>query len=225
MKKAKEEVINEEASKPNRHALREDLEGAKESEGAAVRVQKKKSKSVGVVVTKHSRVITKALNGESSKKNLGKSRRKSVYEAMIEEGYSESYARSGQIKDTKSWTRLSGDRLHDDKLTNIHSQLLVAKKLDYMLFAQEILDKDIYELVNDVGCVVKKIVHGVAGTHVWFWSPDSKSRLDALGKAYQVRGKYAPEKFEIERAGLENMTDEDLAALISKQKKKFNKKD
>jgi hypothetical protein len=123
------------------------------------------------------------------------------------------------------WDKLTNERLHDDKLSNIHAQILTAKKLDYMLFTAEISDNDIYELLESVNCVPKKIVHGIQGTHVWFWSSDNKTRKDALELAYKVRGKMAPDKLQVEQTGLYAMSDEELAEVIKKQKARFLKKD
>ena len=212
----KEPVTVEKPSKPNRHAVEEDVEYAEESEGEAVKAPKKHK---GIVALKHSRLQKKALE-----KNVGKNR-KSLYQTMIDEGYSESYARSGNVKKSKSWQALTEDRLHEDKITNIHAKLMVAKKIDYMLFTAEIEDPDIYELIESVECTVKKIVHGVQGTHVWFWSPDNLARDKALDKAYKVLGKYAPDKIELEATGLASLSDAELAARIKQAKDRFRKQD
>lgn len=182
---------------------------------------KKKSKSI--VAIRHGRVLNRVLSGA---KNVGKHRKRvSLYQAMNDEGFSHEYAKSGGIKKSKNWDRLIEERLHDDKLSNIHSQLLTAKKLDYMLFTSEIPDEDIYLLLESVNCTPKKIVHGVQGTHVWFWSLDNKTRKDSLDLAYKVRGKMAPERFEIENGGLSSLTDEELALRIKQLKARFTKTD
>lgn len=215
--KNNKEIVNEKPTKIGKNTVSFDKKDAEELEGAPV--GKAKTKKAGVVAIKHKKVLDTLV-----KENLGKSR-KSEYQALIDEGYSHSYARSGQIKKTKAWETLTAERFHDDKLSNIHAQLIVAKKIDYMLFTHEIPDQDIYELLESVGCTPKKIVHGVAGTHVWFWAPDNKSRKDAIELAYKVRGKLAPETIKLERTGLQGMTDQELADLIKAQKKFFLKKD
>lgn len=222
-KKPKEEVKVEKPSKKNKYALREDLESVEKEEGEAV-TPKKDKKKVGVVALKHASVLNRATSGVTRKID-GKTRKMSIYQAMIEEGYSPEYARQGGLRKTKSWDKLLVDRLGDDKLSNIHSQLMVAKKLDYMLFTHEIKDDDIYDLIESVGCQLKKLVHGVQGTHVWFFAPDNKTRKDALELSYKVRGKMAAEKLEVESTGLRAMTDAELADVIKKQKARFQKKD
>lgn len=190
------------------------LDGSGEESDEEKPEPKKKKTKLGIVALKHKRVLD----------NVGKSK-KSRYQAMIDEGYSPSYAKKGGVGKTKSWEKLLEERLNDEKLSHIHQQLLVGKKLDYMLFTAEISDKDIYELLESVGCVAKKIVHGIQGTHVWFWGPDNKTRKDALELSYKIRGKFAAEKFEVEQTGLRAMSDQELADVIKKQKARFTKRD
>lgn len=219
-KKKKKPVRDEEPSKVPARAIRYDKEEAEEEDGEAIGqpTEKKKKKATGIVALRHKRVFDR-LGAK-----VGKSRKVSLYEAMIAEGYSEEYARSGHIKGKKTWDKLLEERLGDDKLSNIHKQLMVAKKVDYMLFTAEIPDADIYDLLESVGCTPKKIVHGVQGTHVWFWAPDNKSRKDALELAYKIRGKMSPEVVEL-RGGLRDKSDAELAEIIRQQTRKLRKKD
>lgn len=55
-------------------------------------------------------------------KNIGTSRTEE--QALIKAGYSPSYARSGQIKHTKSWEQLLEQQLPDRLLAKKHKQLL-----------------------------------------------------------------------------------------------------
>ena len=208
------DVKHEKPSKANRFAIEEDFESAEEMDGEPVK-QKKKKKETGITAIRYKKVMDATLGNS----------RKTLEQAMIDEGFSPSYAKSGQIKRQPTWNALVKERFHDDKLSNIHSQLLVAKKIDYMLFNAEIEDSDIYELLESVGSVVKKIVHGIQGTHVWFWCADHRIRKDAVELDYKVGGKMAPEKYEVEQEGIQAMSDEDLAALIKKQKARFKKTD
>ncbi len=200
-------------------AERYEKEEVETEDGSPVQAPKKEKKKSSVVAIKHKRVLDRV------GKKVGKGgKMTSVYQAMIDEGYSESYARSGGLATKKTWEKLLEERLGDDKLSNIHAQLITAKKLDYMLFTAEIQDGDVYELLESVGCTPKKIVHGLQGTHVWFWAPDNKTRKDALELAHKIRGKMSPEVVEV-RGGLAGMSDADLAALIKKQTARLTKKD
>lgn len=217
--KGKEKVEREDPSKVPARVLKREKEEVAETEGSPI--SKPKKKKTSIVAIKHKAVLDRI----GRKKNVGKGNRKeSAYSAMIAEGYSEEYARSGGVRKTKSWDKLLEERLGDDKLSNIHQQLAVAKKLDYMLFTSEIQDADVYELLESVGCTPKKIVHGIQGTHVWFWAPDNKTRKDATELAYKIRGKMSAEVLEV-KGGLSALSDAELAAIIKKQTDKLRKRD
>lgn len=55
-------------------------------------------------------------------------------------------------------------------------------------------DQEIKEMLLEVGCKVKRIVHGEQCRHVYFWSPDNAARQSALNLAYKLKGHFAPEK-------------------------------
>lgn len=54
-------------------------------------------------------------------------------------------------------------------------------------------DKEIIEMLKEVNCVVRRIVHGETARHVYFWAADNMSRDKALDKAYKIRGRYGVE--------------------------------
>lgn len=216
-------IKKETPSKIPLKAVKFDKKDAEGQESEAVSIPKKKKKS-GIVALKYKRVLDRI--GEVRKHKTGKQhKRVTLYQALIDEGYSESYARAGgNLKHKPTWDQLLEQRLGDDKLSNIHAQLLTSKKLDYMLFTSEIEDIEVYALLESVGCTPKKIIHGIAGVHVWFWAPDNKTRKDALELAHKIRGKMSPEVIEF-KTDLEKMGDAELAEIIKKQKAKFTKKD
>lgn len=55
-------------------------------------------------------------------------------------------------------------------------------------------DKEIIEMLLEVNCTVRRIVHGETSRHVYFWSPDNNARKNALELAYKIKGRFAPEK-------------------------------
>lgn len=137
-----------------------------------------------------------------------------VQQAVIDAGYSESYAKSGHIKETKSWEILIEERLSDDTLTRVHTELLNSHRPDHMVFPpllmiknkkggdnvtpkEEITDEMIIEFLASTGCKVKRIVHGDQARHVYFWSPDNMARDKALDKGYKLKSKYAPEEYNL----------------------------
>jgi len=181
--------------------------------------REKKKNKLSIVALKHERVLA------HMEENVRKGKKANLYRALRAEGYSDSYSRKGGVGFTKTWEQLLVDRLGDDKLTNVMSELVVAKKLDYMLFNSEVSDEDIYILLESVGCIPKKIIHGMQGTHVYYFAPDHRTRKDAIELAGKWRGKMLPETIKVEQTGLRAMSDADLAHLVIQARKKFLKKD
>lgn len=58
-------------------------------------------------------------------------------------------------------------------------------------------DQDIIEMISEMNCVVKRIVHRWGGRDVYYFAADNTARDKALDKAYKIRGEYAAEKHEI----------------------------
>lgn len=125
------------------------------------------------------------------KKVIESEGKKSVSMAMKEVGYPETTAHNPQrITKSKTWEKLLDQRLSDDKLTEVHSQLLTATRIDHMVFPVNITDEEIIELLDSVNCKSKKIMHSETGNHVWFWSADNKARKEGLDMAYKLKDKY-----------------------------------
>lgn len=53
---------------------------------------------------------------------------------------------------------------------------------------ESLTDDDIIDMLAEVNCKVRKIVHGDQARHVYYWVADSKARLDAVKLAYMVKG-------------------------------------
>lgn len=112
-------------------------------------------------------------------------------------GYSESTARNPKtVMKGKSFARLLEEFLPDHEILSEHESLLKSRRLDHMTFPANIEDEVIDELLADVNCVLRKVVHGTQAKHAYFWSPDNRARKDGLDMIYKLKGKYAPEKFE-----------------------------
>jgi hypothetical protein len=60
----------------------------------------------------------------------------------------------------------------------------------------KLTDQEIREMLGELGCNVRRIVHGQQARHVYFWSPDNTTRQKALDMAYNIRGSYAPKRVE-----------------------------
>lgn len=149
----------------------------------------------------------------------------SIGAAMREAGYSEiSSLTPKKLTNSKTWKQLMEEHLPDDSLAKVHRSLLNAHRLDHMTFplgpAEEeesdileeeeneegiegagadrttMTDGEIGELLASVNCTVRKVVHGRAARHVYFWSPDNKAKDSALDLAYKLKGMYAAEKVD-----------------------------
>lgn len=55
-------------------------------------------------------------------------------------------------------------------------------------------DQEIVDLLAEVNCKVRRIVHGNTARHVYFWAQDSKALKEGLDMAYKLKGSYAAEK-------------------------------
>lgn len=199
---------------------KKDLAGTKSQKQGENTEKKPKRQRNGIVALKHKMVL------DNIAKNLGKSSKPNMYQAMIDAGYSHSYAKSCcQLTETKNWIELTEKYLPDNLLATTHNDLMIAKKLEYTLFDADVAIEEINEVILKMGCQVAKAIKGKYGTHCYYYAPDNRIRKDATDMAYKVKGKMAPEKFEVEQTGLQSLSDEDLAALIKKQKNRFTKQD
>lgn len=134
---------------------------------------------------KHVRVVAQNVNLGIGKKEL------------MSMGYSPSYAQQvSRVRSSKSFAALLEEYMPDDEVLEQHNDLMRSRKLDHMIFPSTIEDEEIAQLLADVNCVLRKVVHNAQAKHAYFWSPDNRARKDALDMIYKLKGKYAPEKFE-----------------------------
>lgn len=213
-------VSGKQGNPPNRVVLRYELLHVAEILSIILSMVKPiKKKTLGIVALKHKVVLDNLI------KKVGKGGKTTMCKAMQDAGYSKTYSESGNIKKKKNWTQLTEKYLPDETLLQKHSKLIDFSSLGHMVFGTTIKDKDIEALLKSTGCVLKQIVHGQMAKQVYYWQPDGRIRKDAIEMAYKVKGKNAPEKFEVEQTGLMSLSDQELADLIKKQKARFNKTD
>lgn len=55
-------------------------------------------------------------------------------------------------------------------------------------------DKEIIQMLAEVNCKVRRIVHGETARHVYFWAADNRALKDGLDMAYKLAGKYAADQ-------------------------------
>jgi hypothetical protein len=184
---------------------------------------KKKTKSNNkgktIVQLKHKVVLNKLI------KDVGKSGKSAMTSVMPKAGYSENYAKSGNIKKTKSWQYLVEKHLSDEYLAITHEKLLVSKQIKQLNFNHKLSDEEIKEILEGEGYTFIGTARFMTNATVFFSVPDGLVIKGALDLAYKVKGKNAPEKFEVEQTGLRSLSDAELAEIIKKQTARFKKTD
>lgn len=135
---------------------------------------------------------------------------------MRQAGYSDASAiKPSQLTESKGFQELLDEVMPDNELTKIHRSLLKSMKIEHMAFPlgpvgeddlnfsgsspnmaiteeaaerTSLTDREIIDLIADVGGTVRRIVHGQTARHVYYWAPNDKSRHDALKLAYDLKG-------------------------------------
>lgn len=123
------------------------------------------------------------------------------------------------VTKSKGFTELMEEYLPDDDVLDAHQQLLKSTRIEHMVFplyrnpeadipeegdlteeqeeklkhaasaGESLSDKDIEDMLAEVNCKVRKIVHGETARHVYFWSPDANARKNAIELAYKIKGR------------------------------------
>ena len=147
-----------------------------------------------------------------------------IADAIRSAGLSENIAtHPGMLTKSAPFIDLLNEYLPDGELLETHRGLLKAARIDHMVFADgpkdalaaaewlanknakaentrvwtydDILtDDDIVSMLAEKNCDVRRISRTENSRHVYFWSPDSKARKDALDLAYKLKGSYAADK-------------------------------
>lgn len=61
---------------------------------------------------------------------------------------------------------------------------------------EQMTDEAIVVMLGEIGCVVRKVVHGDMARHVYFWNDDSRTQLEAIDMVINLFGLYAPKRVE-----------------------------
>lgn len=140
-------------------------------------------------------------------------------------GYSETVQNSpSKVTKTESWKQMLDRVMPESKLLDIHEKQLQSWRLQSMLFQKQVPDEDIFELMETVGCVVKKVVEIPTGKLVFYIQPDNQSRNKALEMALKLH-KRLTDKVEVrDTTPYSGLTDTELAQRIKAGKNFFNKK-
>ena len=149
--------------------------------------------------------------------NIGNPKPKPMGEILREAGYSQETSESPSlVTASPTYQALLEKFMPDDDLANTHKRLLSMRKLDHMVFPlgpegeddenlsgaspnqrndieeyverTTMTDGEIKEMLAEVGCQVRKIVHGDTARHVYFWAHDANAQKGALELAYKLKG-------------------------------------
>lgn len=154
--------------------------------------EKKKTKKakvktkMGAVEIKHRTVV------EKMKENMGKAGKKgTIKEAMIDAGYSESYAENGDILKTKSWEELMDEYFPEEKIAEAEGQQMNAKRLYDYDFPSKLTDDEIREdIESHTGCKLVRIVRTEHRAQAFFYTPDNVAIGKSLDRIYKLKKKY-----------------------------------
>ncbi len=147
------------------------------------------------------------------------------------------------LTESKGWKELMEEHLPTTLLAKKHVELLQSKKIEHMVFMlgpkneadkqqyieeaiakakvdgkeykeiEYVTDVDIIEMLAEVNCKVKRIIHRETARDVYFWTQDSKALKDALDMAYKLHGSYAPDKHVSLNLNGEIIANEELETL------------
>ncbi len=137
--------------------------------------------------------------------NLASSKPKSTGEVLREAGYSQSVSETPSlVTETKGFQELLEEYMPDEMLMEVHQGLLKTTKIEHMVFptgykltadkpegdeGKTLSDEEIIDMLADIGCECRKIVHGETARHVYYWSPDANARKSAVELAYKIKGR------------------------------------
>lgn len=149
----------------------------------------------------------------------------SLRQAIKKEGYSDAVADNPQkITKSKSWNQLLNQYLPESRLLEVHDQQLNSYKLQSMTFQKQIDDETIYELMESINAVLKKIVEIPIGKVVFYITADNQSRNKALEMGLKLHKKLT-DKIEVkDTTPFAALSDQELAERIKKGKNFFTKK-
>lgn len=141
----------------------------------------------------------------------------STGEILREAGYSEAVADvPSKVTDSPVFRELLDQFIPDNTLAQTHARLLSTRKIEHMTFPlgpegeddenlsganpnqpseieefverTTLTDQEIKDMLADVNCQVKRIVHGNTARHVYFWAHDANAQSKALELAYKMKG-------------------------------------
>lgn len=138
-------------------------------------------------------------------------------QAILAAGYSKKIADNPKRLTDRKWLKAV---LPDyEKTANAVHDLMDASKLDHYIFPASMSDQEIAELIEELpGCKLRKIRRSENQVWAYFWTPDNKSKKEAIDIVLKVNGDYAPEKLQVVDE-LEHMTTEEIEQELDELKR------
>jgi hypothetical protein len=132
--------------------------------------------------------------------NHGEGKTLPLGQILLRAGYRPATAKNpAQIVESRGFQELLDEVLPDELLSDVHLGLLKSTKIEHMVFplgpkrteedVDKLSDETICEMLAEVNCTVRRIVHQETARHVYFWAPDTSARQAALKLAYDVKGR------------------------------------
>ena len=141
-----------------------------------------KNEKEGIILLRHRQVL-KYMEEKGS--TLGQALRKA--------GYGKDVMRApSKVTNTKSWKALLKEHyLGDDALLRAHKRLLVKKTKNYIVFPNDMTDREIEDKCWKAGIDVLTIQDGGKGKFAFYTEDDVQAQKSALDMAYKIKGEYA----------------------------------
>lgn len=126
---------------------------------------------------------------------------------MVEANYSQSYADSGHIKETKSWQQLMDKYISDEVIAKSHAELLNQNRAERILLSSTMTSEEVDRFAKQIcpsgqyyfSLETKTDYKGKVLSKLWMLSvalPNHEARGKAIEMAYKLKGMYAPEKYQ-----------------------------
>jgi len=150
--------------------------------------------------------------------NLRKSREDgkpmNTTEAAEAAGYSPSYARSGQIKNTQSFQELMAERISQEDIITAEKRQMNSPHLKYDYFPKDMADSDIEILINSNEGYIFKTAHETdSSKRVYYSVPDSVAIGKALDRIHKINKDY--DNTITIKGKLDRLSDEEVEGRIS----------
>lgn len=160
---------------------------------------------------KHAKVL------EKLKENVGKCGKKgSIKEAIMDAGYSESYAENGSLLKTKAWEELIEEHLKDEDVLEAEKRQMNAKRLYDYFFPKELTDEQIKEDVEShAGCKLVRVVRGEKTVQAFFYTPDNTAIGKSLDRIYKLKKRY--DNTLTIKGSLSKLSAEELEGAIARE--------